>query len=170
MAKPKRQPKRSQSSKVTVGEVGWLSVDQAFQQLLSQLGESQEASGHLDEAFRKGVATLWGRHPNGEWFPVLRDIFAGHLTIKARETPHGWHAEVAMTKSVDRFAETEWAVSASEIGTLDEDKTVPGEKRGPKEKYDWELFLARFVLKLHEEKVPASGAINFEQRAKDSAA
>jgi hypothetical protein len=52
---------------------------------------------------------------------------------------------------------------APESSPIDVEKNRPGRK----EKFDWELFLARFVLNLREDKVPASGAINFEQRARD---
>jgi hypothetical protein len=165
MAKRKRQSTRPQSSYVPAGGVARLTVDQAFQELLNRFGKPQKASGRLDRAFREGDATLCGRYANGEWFPVSQDWFAQHLIIKAREAPDGWHAEVDFTKGVDRFAETEWAVSANEIEALYEDEDVPSTRRGRKTQFDWDVIQTEFYGRLYYERVSPDADINVEDCA-----
>jgi hypothetical protein len=70
-----------------------------------------------------------------------------------------------MRAAVEDFDKTEWAVPAKEIEALCKDESLPGAKRGPKRKYDWELFEARFYLILHDDKLPADANINQESYA-----
>jgi hypothetical protein len=61
-------------------------------------------------------------------------------------------------------------------GTVDVEALLPApeptpvaaeqKRRGPKKKYIWELFMARFFMDLDNDDVPADGDINFAQQAK----
>jgi hypothetical protein len=169
MAKPKRRSTRSQSSRKPTDAVERLTIDQAFQRLLTCVQKPYVARNRLEQAILDGEVTLWGREAQRSWFRVKPDFFKQHLHISLDESPEGWHACVAMQAGkigVQDFEQYEWMVPANEIEALQQDKTVPGAKRGPKEKYPWELFKAKFYLDLYDDDVPAHGDVNFEQRAK----
>jgi hypothetical protein len=176
MVKLRDRARSSQSSSPPPGPIDQLTVDQAFQRLLKHFDEPpDEVCERHEQAIRTGKVTLWGRiKAGGSWFRTKPSIFKQHLVIEADEGPDGWHASVRMQAGkigVKDFEQYEWAFASSEIDALcmpdETDRSPAGAKRGPKEKYDWELFKARFYLNLDDDDVPAHGNINFEQRAKD---
>jgi hypothetical protein len=80
---------------------------------------------------------------------LLRDAFEAWAEQRASE-----RVTVAIVTSVDEAL-------APESSPIE----VKQKRRGPKEKFDWELFKARFYLDLDNDDVQAHDDINFEQRA-----
>jgi hypothetical protein len=177
MAKPKPQvnpPQSSSENDPAANPIDQLTVDQAFQRLLEHFGKPNLACDHLDQAVRAGEVILWGREAGASWFRTRPVYFKQQLLIEADERPDGWHASIEVQAGkigIKDFELYEWAFASSEIDALcmadRTDKSPAGAKRGPKEKYDWELFKAQFYLFLYDDDVPPGADINIEQRAND---
>jgi hypothetical protein len=164
VTKRNRQSVRPQSSVENPASV--LTIDQAFQRLLTYFGELHAARHRLHEALRAGEVQLWGSK-GGKSFPVGPSWYEIHLLVVAYEGPKGWHATLEMRAAVQDFDKTAWAVRAKEIESLCEEESLPGAKRGRKGKYDWELFKTRFYILLDDDDLPANGNINQERYANE---
>jgi hypothetical protein len=154
---------------------------------LTDWNKREWAIQELDVALDRGDLVAFVRNPETGALTQL-------LTSRWRTHQRGWHREIiisgVMKASIgDEFESyRDWDVvllraafeawseqRASEHVTAADATSAPEsfpigvkqKRRGPKEKFDWELFKARFYLDLDNDDVPAHGDINFEQRAKN---